>query len=697
MNDIGVKNLIAIKTTEFQKFAEMFIKSSRNIKKSITRNINNSSSDDTYEQCMEGLLRDTYTFNLIIGYCGMQIICSKDSIWTTIDHMLDDYSTEFYNDDNFGKRILMIMEYYQKKKSDEYKDYIKFLERIYSRFNRTSVSKKISQYIILFEDKIFDKLNQNPTLKIAKRHLQSVPLNAIVGDNEVMVTLNQENYYQLLDNVEQIDIRHLIEDKYVSRTKAVLSDFAKLILLRHNQALENGYDTYFKYVNRGKYDNSETIRELIVTLNKLIDERVRNEIDRIHQYYNRTSGQNTKLSLCDVIRYNRIHKNKTRFEPKHVFYVLFAILKKYFNISIERPSERGEKDEKGWSDKVIVYLVVDSETSEIMGKLYLDIGESADKSIHVPLTIKLADRMQIGKHADGKEKFSMPEVALIANYRFDHSMTYSDVQMLFREFGHVLQYLSYRSRVGLINYDEEFSNMIPLIMEYIAWDRHTVDLITEGHDPAIADHILMGRYIDMCCSIKIKCIDAKFDHLIHNSTELLEIMKNSETNKMDTGKIILNIYQDIYQEIMEPIGDMIKLDIQNIDPYIIVQEVNNSHAVRYSNLMNEIFAYVAYWLMAVKGVRNFRSIVLSQGVSDYREIIKNYIKQADVNCFHLYMKEVVKSPVDRTDDIRHNDSNQRNYVNPNEMTDDTNYFDDVETDSVSDQDMIISFDQSRRN
>ena len=274
-----------------------------------------------------------------------------------------------------------------------------------------------------------------------------------------------------------------------------------------------GYESYFKYVTRDKKDNSEVIKKLILSLNSKIDARFREEQLRVYEYYNRRSDPENKKKITtgDMQRYVKIHSNTRVYDKYVVLYYLFKLLERYFGIGVRRydPTE-GEDGAGSTTDNTFgnfkgfdLYL---TEDTSLLGRLYIDIEHSETKTILDPISIKVSDRMLIG---DGI--YTVPEVVLLGNYPID-GLTSTQVVQLFREFGYVIQELCYRSGVGLVNRDPEFSNYMPLIMENIAWDRDTILSICE--DPAIVDHIIAMRHFDICTLLKRKCINAQFDHLI---------------------------------------------------------------------------------------------------------------------------------------------------------------------------------------
>lgn len=598
---------------------------------------------------------------MIHRYIGMMTIISTDMDWIKIDDFFSEFVEHYYNDKKFTNRIIELYKYYQL--NDKYNDYCKFLEKIIKKAIISKDGIKTKRIIKILENKIYNLISINPTIKLNTKYFNKktpkyIELNK---DNKYTnITLSQINYYDLLDCIDDINVRHKIENQYNSRTRLTLPIFAKLILQRKKLAEQFKYPTFFKYLSRDKHDNSETIKDLIVELNKKIEIRVNDEISKIFNYYSRVNGTPDKLSMSDIIKYNRLHKNKNLFFPNHVLNVLFNILDNYFFIKIESTTE------KTWSDNVIMYNMKDSGTGVLLGRLFIDILKNDHKSVSDPISVRLSDKMQINDN-----EYSIAEVALIASYTSDKCMSYDDIVLLFKEFGYIIHNVCYDSRVGLVNYDDEFTNYLPLLMEYIAWDRKTIESINSDNDPTIIDHIEISRYVDMCFTLKLRCINAKFDHLMHNSDRLINMIAHAaEINNNDASDFILTTYQNIYKESFKPISNMMIDDVDFIDPLVMIQEINNSQGLLYAHLMNEILAFATFWIISHNKNKDFRNNVLSNGVDNYRELVRSFLQNIDTDYFTLYIQNVIKSDV------------------LDVVTDDTNYFDDNES-GDSDKEEII--------
>ncbi|VBB17821.1 hypothetical protein YASMINEVIRUS_284 [Yasminevirus sp. GU-2018] len=692
MSDIGIKGLITKNVDEIDSLVKMFIKSSLNIREGIAYG-------DDPDICMLSLIRDTYMCTLLLRYVGLMTIVHPDPKWGAVDNRIIEYIQDYYSNEKFKNKLIELYEHYlqkyekaQKQTQTDY-DYCKFLDKMIHRGETPKKGIETKKMIRMTENKIFNVMNVNPVVKISKSKFRSIPPHFEIKGDDVLVHLTQANYYDLLDSVDDYTVLHNVEAMYTSRTANILTSFSKLVALRQLLAEQSGSQTYFKHVNYGKNDTSETLKDFLTELNNKLDSKIRNEISRVYQNYSmntrgvRGDGRTDlkKMQRCDVTKYVRSKRSNFRFEISHVMNVVFSLLGKYFNIKVEKTSD------KGWSDRVVVYNMIDGLNSAdkqknggLLGRLFVDTVFDENKKVSDPISIRLSDKMRINQ--TGASGTTCSEVALLANYLPNKGLTYNEVVLLFREFGYVVNSVCYESRVGLINYDDESSNYIPALMECIAWDHDTIKLIVGSADHTIIDHIEMSREVDMCYNIKMKCANAKFDHLLHNSEPLLKIIKRSIDTKGDANDEIVETYRGIFGEVMNPVSNMIDTNIKHIDPLTIIQEINGSQGVLYSNLINEIFAYATFWIIKNRStakdntiVSEFRKTVLSNGVVNYRELIRNFLKYADVNCFTLYIKNVIK--LDIIDDY---------------VTEDTNCFeegDDTGDDTSDDKEAIIQINR----
>jgi hypothetical protein len=703
MSGIGIRNLVNRGTEYTSKFIDQFIISSTNIKNSIKQYKYKDDDDKTTDSVerrnmMIALIRDTYVCNLLLGYSAMMRLITDDQIFEKMDTKLMKYIDEFYNDDEFKKSLCKIYTKYKGEYSNielgdninyENLEFIRFLERIIDRLQIIDRKATIQSHITMLENKIYNLINVTPLITLDIMHIKSIPTDKlqkieITGKKNtknnteiVEIPLHYDNYSILMNNVKSLNIRHEIEKKYVSRSHTSMKDFADLVVYRKLFATEMGYPSFFQYVTRDKKDNSEIIKKLIISLNSKIEHQTEVEINKIHNYYNKRLDvpNHKKITHGDISRYIKIHSNTRTYDKYVVLYYLFLLIKKYFGITVKRYDYQTEDNINNTNNinfddfKGFEFVLDpdnntdnnDNSESRLLGRLYIDIDKSETKKIMDPISIKVSDRMLISNNV-----YTVPEVVLLANY--DKEITYLEVVQLFKEFGYILQELCYKSGVGLVNRDPEFSNFLPLLMENIAWDRDTVELICGNKNSDIVDHTFAMRYFNICIALKQKCINAKFDHLLHNSDEMIEILiqiiNDNQTDEQLSDSIrntIVQLYQTIYKESFDCVSDYVDIpdDISftSIDPLALVQEINGSQGLLYSNLMNEVFAYATFYILKnkLKNGTEFRQVVLENGVTPFKDLISEFMDIPNLNSFNLYLTKLlgVTDKIQNQNDMMH--------------------------------------------
>lgn len=656
MSEIGIRGLIGKDITEIENIVNNFIKSSMAVREGIITN-------DNIEICMLSLLRDTYTCNLLLRYIGLMTIISNNEKWIKIDDTIMEYVNKYYISGRFKNKLIDMYAYYSSKfeKGEQCLDYCKFLERMITKCEITKDGVEIKKKIGTLEKRIYNIMNVHPIIKINKKYFKTIPPHFETQNDRVVAHLSQGTYYELLDLIDDPKVLHQIESQYMSRTNNVLDDFSRLIIGRQmlaeilsNNVSNDNSMTYYKYINRDKTDNSETIKEFLTELNNRLNQQLKHDMSKIYQSYtftnkmlsrNNTDNSNTqpkvKMDRCDIIKYSRSKRNMTRFDIKKVINTIFTLLMSYFSVNIVYVDDITIKQSES-NNVMNVYNITDKTQGKLLGRLYIDLPYSDDKKMFDPIAVRLADKMQINQNNK-----SIAEVALVCNYQMSKGLTYTDVAKLFKEFGYVMSNICYESRVGMINYDEEFSNFIPSFMEHMAWDKDIIKMIVGNADYSIVDHIELSRNNDLCYNIMLKCTNAKFDHQIHNSPQLIQNIKNGLSNNTDNSGEIYEIYRKNFIEVFNCISDVFNINIEYIDPITLIQEINSSQGVLYANLMNEIFSYATFWIVKNNMYKNpnitsmFRNQLLNNGVDNYRELIREFIKVTNVNCFELYLKKII--------------------------------------------------------
>lgn len=641
MNVIDVNNLFNKKDTILRDEILSYLHESQHKLKRLL----NREADDL--DLIKFMLVDTYNFNIYNSYVGLKMIRTRDGeFWSVVDEKMIDATNKFFSNVKLYNRVVMMV-----KNKKVKQPYINWISRLLKGFVRRGLNSedskilKINKMIRNNERKIIEKLNNHPVINIDKKLLGQ-------GSGKVKVELTRDNYFYLINSIKDAGVRSKIERAYNSKTDNVITDICKIIILRQYYANELGKKSYFEYVNNNSNgDNSNDIKELIADLMSKVSGRADDEIERIHTELVK-DGYDKRVESNDIIYYHNRLQSQMLFKPSDVFATLFGALNRYFGIMF-RPVSKIR-----WGTEVVTFMCTESKTGKELGVLYLDISYSQSKKIDIPMFIKLTDKFTLGGRS------GLAEVCIMANYKDINSkcMSYNNVVLMFREFGHVLRHLSYESHTGLINHDDSFKNFLPQIMEYIAWERDTIKSIAGDCTDEAIDHLIFGRNIDLCYSIRMRCIQASIDHIIHNSEEFVNLVNESIRDSISTNELFINLYKKTIKEMTGSDNKHLECDIRSIPPYLIIQMINGSEGILYGNIASEVLSYAVF--SAIKSGRgnDFRDIVLKPTDRSFKSLLLQFISAIDTDTYNLYLSEIIGLNIEDEDDEI--------------ATENTNYFDD---------------------
>jgi hypothetical protein len=615
-------------------------------------------SDKNSVKLVNFLIVDTYNFNIYHSFVGFKLLTSNDNeFWNMIDDKMNNSINLMFQNEKLYTKLVSIINNHECNKK-----YVGFLTKIVDKFLKRGINnnknriKNINGIIKNNEKQIIRKLTTFNKINIDK----SIFENNKKG--KIQVKLNRGNYFYLLNSIKDADTRSKIEKVYNSKVNTVLNDMCKIIILRKYYAKELGYVSFFNYSNNIITD-TYNIKELIDDLLEKASDRTFNEIKNIHSELIK-DGYNKKVDRNDIIYYHRKFESDSLFKPSDVFVVLFKTINKYFGIKFVNITH--EK----WNENVMTLLCIDSETGKKLGILYLDITYSDEKKIEAPLFIKLCDKFTINS------KTMMSHICILGNYKDINSkcMDYNNVVLMFKEFGHVIRNLLYKSNTGLNNYNNLYDNFLPYVMEYIAWDKNIIrDIVGNknivGGNEEIVDHILFSRNIDLCYSITQRCIYALIDYTIHSSDDFTNKVNDSIKNSKTYNKTFMNLCKDLIRNKTQKFSSVLNIDNCILPPHFYIHMISGSGGILYSNISNEILSYAIYKSIINGDSNRFKSSVLECVDKPFNILLLDYISEINVDAYNLYLKDVIG--------VDNNIQNDECDI----MTDNTNFFDDKDSDS----------------
>lgn len=567
------------------------------------------------------------------------------------DKMVSDYLVDLYSNSILYDRLTKI-----KNKSVHFGKIIKKFQE--------KQNKKIKDLCVDINnvtENIRKSLNTIPVVTNAKIIRSLVKTNV-----PSEIKLNKANYFILQKKIKNPEFRKEIEEIYFKKTEGCLSDFSKILILRHKLALEFGHSTFFEHIKHNSPGESLRAKELIKDLILKLQNRSKKELVRIQKELNK-DGFKKKVDLRDIIYYYEKFKSVSLFSPSYVIAVIFQVLQNLFGVSFNEITYK----EKLWCNSIKTFLVKVNNVDK--GYVHIDLLKSDRCGVGV-FSIQLCNR-----HVDEIGNMKLPQVALICNYSSgnDKCITYSDIVHLFREFGNIVQTILRPS----YDKNDDFFTLMAQIMEFIAWEKTIISKLCKGGDNAIVDHILFTRYINFANSIKMRCVNSLFDHTIHNSSDFIKML---EDNSLLSSSILLKVYKKIYHDVMFSNESIINLDVTGISPTVIFQEINGSEGSLYSSILTEILSFSVYSSIKNNKGKEFINNIICSDNKKLKELLYKFITDMPENSYDLYLKEVIgHDEIDTELNILQNEK----IKNTNAILTETNHFSDS-TNSSEDEEKV---------
>jgi hypothetical protein len=614
------------------------------------------SSEYTRKLIMEHMYIIYYCFKCV----GIVKLTSKLDV-NFADKEIENYLDDFYSDIETYKLFEALK---KKAKEDKNKDEIYFYDNMIDKCTKNKKGLELQKEIKKIQSEIYQKLESEETVKVPNKLKKNF-------NNKETILMNRKLYYFLQRKTKDSNIRKEIENLYFSKSDKCLGLLEKLVLLRSEYANKNGYKTYFDFTKRREPYNSIEIKNLIDDLIIKVDARSKKETKRIWRKLSNDGYIKKKVEIHDFIYYYEEMCSDCYFSLNETITILFELVKKYFYVTLKKCNYQGQL----WNNNIQTYQAFDSH-DELLGYVHFDMSYDENKKVSSPMCIHTCHYYNdLNNH-----KYDT-KVVIIGNYHdTEKCITHADIVSLFKEMGNAIQFLFYKTTTGNMNYRDDFYLLTSKIMEYIAWEKDT--LIKLCHDDkGLVDHLLFTRFINFGNSIKLRCVNAYFDHIIHNRADLMEGLKKSGRC---SGEILKHIYQETYKNIFSSQKDSFNINIDLMHPVVILQETNGSETSIYENIIVEILSYSVFNLIKSKEGKKYTKILSRAGSEEFKELLNKFISKLGDN-YSLYLQELIGyDEIDTELNMK-----IKNEISTHNSTDTGNYFDD----KTADQEDVIMIDR----
>lgn len=622
-------------------------------------------SSKNYDIKMKSVIDYIYIINYYYSMAGLMQLVTGQKEWMKIDSMIETHMNNFY----LNSSVLTILNKLKKILTNT--EYLNLCTKLIKRINEIKTSHTIGKKIREHINTIQCCVEKSVSIHIPDNMQSSLPSTIVQHiDTSKCLEVNRSLYFYIQKKTRDSHTREYIESKYMGKSIECFNHFAQLLYCRHSYAKSMGFDNFFQYKRQSMGADSNDITFLITDLMTKIDNRVRKEIDRIYRELLK-DGQNKKVDMNDIIYYHEKLKSKNKFVPLKVLAVIFELCEQYFNIRFKKITEY----QSLWCPTVSNYDVYYD--NKLCGHIYFDLLSRQSKSVITTTYISLSHAYK----NDNTQQTSYSRGVLIGSYEDleDPCISYAEVVILFKEIGHAIQNMLLNTTIGTHGINNDFDNIMAQVMEFMAWDNTYIQKICNdiSTSSTLVGHILFTKYIDYGVTIKLKCLNALFDHIIHNSPSIINMI-NDETGDIEKGDILCNLYKKLYKDIMAPFSDILNINISQVNPNILIQETNGNEGLLYTNLLNEILSYTVFQAIKKGNGHNFIEKVIRVRSTTIRKLIHEFIAELKIDSYAIYLKNIIGYC--ELDTELNNDEKEK-YID--DITDDTNYFDDATDDDLN--------------
>ena len=610
-----------------------------------------------------------YYVNYYYSNIGLFRSIDDNKYLEEIDKIIFNYFEEFYSNPLLLKLLkTMKKSTIQKNNSIDNKNIIIIKNLIKICEDHTNkIILDFNNKINMYEQRIYDINKKNIPIITSNDEIKKLFLNNDKSITEIpfklanKILLTRTNYYYLQKKIKNPEVRNEIEKVYFKNNDEMLNNLAKIILCRHGIALNMSsktkiYKNYFEYKQRDNSENSTDIKKLITNLLHGIDNKITTEISIIKEELLNDGYKNKKtIDQHDIIFYYEKLKNHTKFTPIMALNLIEYVLKKFFNIVMKRVDY---KEHKLWANDIITYILMHN--NKLLGYVYFDILHRNNKINTPPMFVSITN-MYCPKNIDKLKHIQKTQHSVIlASFPSlgKECLSINDLSSLFREFGHVIQ-----QTTNILFYDNtELRNLFPQIFEYLIYNEKILEKICfgKGNKDLLIKHFNFMKKLNFCISLKIRGVNAMFDHSIHNSVDVINwIQQNIDVS----GKALLDIYTTIYKEIMKDVPKKetresfflglpkcsalalehssvpsINTDINGINHSIILQELSPNAGKLYENIIIELLGFGLYKIICDGDGEKLLSLLLNNKFS-LKKNIDTFIKDNNIDTFSLFTNE----------------------------------------------------------
>jgi len=657
-----------INSDDLIKNTEEYIKYSRKNNDTI-KNINIDNIDKCYT--LISILSDDITeYTTIISmFSILQYVSPLKNIRKSsylAEYMLIEYKNEINMDYKLYNQIKKCYDFMKSHKISC--DDIKFVSKVLKGYIKNGIqlsenNKKNFTRVKLEISKIENNINHyinnnNKVVGLTGEEISGLSDKIkdklpIVSNNPVRygIQLSKNNYANCMRYIKDNRTRKNIELCYNAKCYNIISDIARLQVLKDKYAKLSGYDNYFKLkISEYMFTDEQHIKDLLNDIVKKIDYRYVKEIDILNKLNNNNNINSWDLSFL-VKNWKKEYGISEKYVKeffllKHTIHTIFDIYSELFGIKIKK-----SKNTHLWHNDVDMYTVFENNVP--IGYFYLDLLNRNNKYTSTrcfPLKYGCIYPLKTGTK-------SIPTIALVASFAKNSSgyvlLNFNEVLSLFHEFAHIMHHIYGTNKYIIfsgMNVEKDFVETPAQIMEYICWEKDIIRKLSRHYvtneqlPDNIIDKLIKIRDLNIGVQYKYHILISIYDQYINSSDKFINMCENiivNKDNKYIKNKLSVEfacLYKQLYSNMMGSIYSPIdKYNIMFnegiILPNIWIDSVISHNNLYYSNILSNITAADIY-------------IKLRHNRKNLADKLKNYIFKVGGLKSSIYMvQDIMKNKV----------------------------------------------------
>jgi len=619
-----IKKTIILKNNDIINKIQQIIENSKNIYNKIF--------DDNidYNTRIKLLIEDTFVCDTYLSIINLMILISEKEDyknWIFADNLLKKYNVEINKNEKLLNFLIESI-----KHTNNFYDKI-FISKIAKSLNKFGINNnkekitKIIEQLDKTENDILNTLDKSVSFKINRNKIDARSesiMSTVYPDDNNIIYVNKKKYLYLIKKISDTKIKSELEVLYMNRFNKILPLIGKILILRNTYSKHMEYSNYYYMISEKTNEETEIIQQLITDLNIKLDIPLENIFKQFHQI-----SKKNKITFNDIIYLIDKNSVNIKLKPVDILQIVMITVQRKFNMVFKHSSIDMGKN----TNCIEVYKF-----NELKGYLILDLTYRPNKRISQLTTIKLNN-----KYAN-----NLPCMYLLGCYDEieKNNCTFSELVLLFREFGNILVNIFAHTPNGLCEIDLEMFNFFPDIMEFMAYDNFVLTLVAEKLNLNVNKFIKemkILRRIELIINLKLRCMNVLFDNVVHSSETFINQIKKQELNDITKSLLELNnkIFNDIFKNNLNYINNT-----DYIQPNIIYNLLNGNQGLLFGTILSIILAYSVYYLIINKNndlnIDLFLNKLLENKEYSYKKNIIDFISNNNIDYFKLFIEKCLE-------------------------------------------------------